>query len=91
MPIRGIPSDTTRVNGFTEENGLLYKHGEVVNDAVSPREGMERFAEFLTKVPYRYTDPVYLLAHNSFRFDGPILHRHLNMFENSPQTPILYV
>ena len=89
MPRMGIPSDTTQVNGFTKENGLLYKNGEIVEDAVNPREGMQRFAEFLNNPDFRYLGRVYLLAHNAFRFDGPILHRHMNMLENNPTTPTM--
>ena len=89
VPRMGIPSDTTQVNGFTKENGLLYKNGEIVEDAVNPREGMQRFAEFLNNPDFRYLGRVYLLAHNAFRFDGPILHRHMNMFENNPTTPTM--
>ena len=34
VPRMGIPSEVTQVNGFTKEGGMLYKHGEIVEDAV---------------------------------------------------------
>ena len=83
VPRMGISSEVTQVNGFTKENGLLYKNGEIVEDAVGPREGIGSFAEFLSNRVFRFMGRVYLLAHNAYRFDGPILHRHLNMFENN--------
>ena len=89
VPRMDIPSDTTRVNGFTKDNGMLYKKGELVEDAVSPQEGVKKFAEFISKRAFRYRGRVYLLAHSAFRFDGPILHGHLNKFEKSP-TKIMY-
>ena len=54
VPRMGIPSEVTQVNGFTKENGLLYKNGEIVEDAVGPREGIGSFAEFLSNRAFRY-------------------------------------
>ena len=81
VPTGSIPREATAVNGFTKENGLLYKRGEVVEKAVSPQEGLKSFAEFLSNPAFRYRGRVYLLAHSAFRFDGPVLYSNLQLFE----------
>ena len=79
VPTGSIPGEATAVNGFTKENGLLYKNGELVEEAVRPQEGLKSFAEFLSNPAFRYRGRVYLLAHGAFRFDGPILYSHLKL------------
>ena len=81
VPTGSIPGEATAVNGFTKENGLLYKNGELVEEAVRPQEGLKSFAEFLSNPAFRYRGRVYLLAHGACRFDGPVLYSNLKLFE----------
>ena len=51
-------------------DGVLYKHGEVVEDAKSWREAWKEFQHFLE---INFEGKIVLVAHNGFRFDGPVL------------------
>ena len=73
VPTNAIKPGATKVNGFTKEEGSLYKNGVCVDNAVHPSEGLQRFVDYLVGWARVGEGDVNLVAHNAFAFDGPIL------------------
>ena len=70
VPAGEIEEDATEVNGFTKRGGKLFRHGQEIREAVSPRQGLR---DFLDWVKRKSSERVILIAHNGFQFDAPIL------------------
>ena len=78
LPTNAIKPGATKVNGFTKEEGSLYKNGIRVDDAVLPREGLQKFMDYLDG--WAGDRNVDLIAHNAFAFDGPVLFNNFRKF-----------
>jgi DNA polymerase III alpha subunit (gram-positive type) len=73
LPHGDIEQDASNVNGFTKHHGRLYKNGYEVRNAVSPRDGLIDFLDWIKTNHSNTNKHVVLLSHNAHRFDAPIL------------------
>ena len=72
----------SKVNSMKMKGGDLVKHGKIVKTALSLRNGLQDFIDFLETI----TDDkgkdtkIVLTAHNCFNFDAIVLLKNLKMF-----------
>lgn len=76
LPEGDISTGATRVHGFVKRKGKLYFNGKRVKDAVTQKEGLEKFASFLDSVD-EDGEGVALMAHNCHKFDAVVLCNNL--------------
>ncbi len=80
FPRAGIMPGASRVNGFKKVEGVLMKWGEPVEDAVTPKEGLKAFVDYLREQDRSEDGGLKLVAHNCFRFDSKVLANNLRKF-----------
>jgi DNA polymerase III alpha subunit (gram-positive type) len=73
LPHGDIERDASNVNGFTKRHGRLYKNGQEVRNATSPRSGLIELLNWIKYNPSNVNKDVVLVSHNAHRFDAPIL------------------
>ena len=73
VPDGDINPDATRVNGFTKHHRRLYRGGKIIPDATSPQDGLVQFLRWLQNKQIRNGKRFILVAHNGYKFDGPVL------------------
>ena len=73
LPHGDIEQDASNVNGFTKHHGRLYKNGQEVRNATSPRSGLTELLNWIKYNPSNANKDVVLVSHNAHRFDAPIL------------------
>ena len=73
VPDVDIHQGATKVNGFTKKDGKLYRHGNLVTNAVTPAKGLRDFLYWIENNSSNDGKRVCMIAHNGFRFDGPVL------------------
>ena len=86
MPTAAINPGASKVNGFTKEDGILYKNGIPVENVQQPKEVLQNFVKFLREMDVQ----VDLVAHNAFGFDGPVLSNNFKKFGVQYGTSIRY-
>ena len=75
----------SEINGMTMKGDNLMKHGEVVETALSLRNGLQDFLTFIETIKDDEYDEgrdvkIVLTAHNCFSFDAKVLLKNLRMF-----------
>ena len=83
MPEVDIDPEASEVNGFTCNGGRLYRSNMQVFDTVSPSQGLYDFVTWIRNNPSNRNKNIWLVAHNAFRFDMPVLVSNLNEYEIS--------
>ena len=89
LPTTDIDEGASRVHGFTKKDGVLFKHGEALEDFTSPEDGLQRFLNFIMgQAEGNEGGRTDLFAHNANRFDGPTLRTNFRKFNIDMGTSI---
>jgi DNA polymerase III epsilon subunit-like protein len=73
LPHGDIEEGASFLNGFTKRNGRLFKDEREIENALSPRDGLIEFLDWIKYYPPNENRNVVLVSHNAHRFDAPIL------------------
>lgn len=86
IPDGEIDPGASNVNGFTKHRGKLYQNGTYITDAVSPAEGLTLFFNWIKK--NKSNKDVWLVAHNAYNFDAPVLINNFIRYEVASMSEI---
>ena len=77
VPDGDIDPQATEVNGFSKHQNGLRRRENLIENAVSPKRGLKRFIRWLRNMQTEEGEQFNLVAHNSYKFDGPVLINNL--------------
>lgn len=78
IPNVSFDPEATEKNKMTLIDQQLYKSGQLVQEAVPIKDGLQEFSDWLSG--FLETHEIVLVAHNAFRFDAKVLQRNFKEY-----------